>query len=463
MHLMDKLTERFEKDFSKFENNLKNAIMKHTNEYLRISIDKAFLIEDIQSIETVLNTLSSYNKSENFLIFIDGISKYILPEGEKQRIIGEKNLLNAFSDQLLEAKKNRFNFKIWLDDEFQFQVKNLLFEYTKLNYDALIKKFEDKLKDSVLNYYKSKQNQLANVQSYAKIYRVLKKFHEQSENEKEFEAYVKEIDTEIMNETEINEFVFKAKVFGFFTDLLPIEYRKYLTFKRKWMNSVLDNNLMHFMDKLSELFEKDFSKFENNLKNAIMKHTNEYFRNSIDKAFLIEDIQTIETLLNNFTSYNKPEDFLIFINGISNYILPEGEKQRIIGEKNLLDSFSDQLLEVKKKKFNFKIWLDDEFKFQVKNLINELKQYRKENIISGQSSFIYQGYFARMSSILPKILHSDSYLKNVKIYATHSFIFDVNYNIPKERYQTHSPDLIIISPKVMIENNITVDLSCDHV
>jgi hypothetical protein len=154
---------------------------------------------------------------------------------------------------------------------------------------------------------------------------------------------------------------------------------------------------------------------------------------------------------------------LKFINGISKYILPEGEKNRIIDEKNLLDTFSDQLLEVKKNKFNFKIWLNDELKFQVKNLINELKQYRKENIIYGKSSFIYQGHFARMSSILPKIRNSDSYIKNVKIFATHSFIFDVNYKISKERYQTHSPDLIIISPKVMIENNITVDLSCDHV
>ena len=223
---------------------------------------------------------------------------------------------------------------------------------------------------------------------------------------------------------------------------------------------------MHLMNKLTELFEKEFSKFENNLKNTIMRYTNEYFRNSIDKAFLIEDIQSIETLLNNLTSYNKPYDFMIFINSISKYVFPEDEKQRIIGEKNLLDAYIGKLLEGEKKKFNYKNWFGDEFKFHVENLINELKQYRKENIQTvnyWQSSFIYNGHFARMSSILPQILNSDSNLKIVKIYATHSFIFDVNYKIPKERYQTHSPDLIIISPKVMIESNVTVDLSSDHV
>ena len=246
-----------------------------------------------------------------------------------------KKLIN----RLIYIRKNDVKTRKGIDDRYFSE----LFEYTKINYDALIKQFEDKLKDNVLNYYKSKQNQLANVQSYAKIFSVLKYFNEQSENEKEFETYIEEINREIMNETEIKEFVFKAKVVDFFTDLLPIEHRKSLLLKRKWMNTVLYQNLMHLMDKLTELFEKDFSKFENNLKNSILKHTNEYFKNSIDKAFLIEDIQSIGTLLNNFTSYNKPENFLKFINGISKYILPEGEKNRIIDEKNL-------------KKFHFKIY-----------------------------------------------------------------------------------------------------------
>jgi hypothetical protein len=337
------------------------------------------------------------------ILFRDGKNK-------NEKLIFE-NVLN--SDQIeifsnprkaidLDSTQSELKVKVKTRKGIDDRYFSELFEYTKINYDALIKQFEDKLKDNVLNYYKSKQNQLANVQSYAKIFSVLKYFNEQSENEKEFETYIEEINREIMNETEIKEFVFKAKVVDFFTDLLPIEHRKSLLLKRKWMNTVLYQNLMHLMDKLTELFEKDFSKFENDLKNSILKHTNEYFKNSIDKAFLIEDIQSIGTLLNNFTSYNKPENFLKFINGISKYILPEGEKNRIIDEKNLLDTFSDQLLEVKKNKFNFKIWLNDELKFQVKNLIHELKQYRKENIIYGQSSFIYQGHFARMSSILPK-------------------------------------------------------------
>ena len=123
---------------------------------------------------------------------------------------------------------------------------------------------------------------------------------------------------------------------------------------------------MHLMNKLTELFEKEFSKFENNLKNTIMRYTNEYFRNSIDKAFLIEDIQSIETLLNNLTSYNNPYDFMIFINSISKYIFPEDEKQRIIGEKNLLDAYIGKLLEGEKKSLIIKTGLAMNLNFMLK-------------------------------------------------------------------------------------------------
>ena len=113
------------------------------------------------------------------------------------------------------------------------------------------------------------------------------------------------------------------------------------------------------------------------------------------------------------------------------------------------------------KKSNFvKIWIDE---LHITNLTEKLKQYSKEDINSLQSSFIYKGHYGKMSSILPILNKNYSYLKSVKIYTTHSFIFDVDFKLPKERYETHSPDLIVISPIVKFENNIKIDLSCDRI
>ena len=54
-----------------------------------------------------------------------------------------------------------------------------------------------------------------------------------------------------------------------------------------------------------------------------------------------------------------------------------------------------------------------------------------------------------------------SNLKAVKIYITHSFKFDVNYNVDKALYSMDAPDLMIISPAIIVvDEGVKVDLSC---
>ncbi len=74
----------------------------------------------------------------------------------------------------------------------------------------------------------------------------------------------------------------------------------------------------------------------------------------------------------------------------------------------------------------------------------------------------FSGYFLKMSSIMSKINENkgNKSLKSVNIYSTHSFTFDSNYSINSDKYYDHSPDLVIVTPKVKVDHPITVDLSC---
>ena len=49
---------------------------------------------------------------------------------------------------------------------------------------------------------------------------------------------------------------------------------------------------------------------------------------------------------------------------------------------------------------------------------------------------------------------------SVKIFTTHKFIFDTNYVINTEKYESHAPDLVIISPTIIATRPVNVDLSC---
>ena len=368
-------------------------------------------------------------------------------------------MIRKLIERLNYIEKSDLKIRKRIDDRYVTE----LFEYTHNSSNVLMKQFKKAINDSVLNYINKKKTLLGNVEEQAKIFRVLKDIREHSENVNDFESYVKGISREILSETEIDKFVFNSKIVKFFTEFLPISNITTLSLRREWINVDLYHTINKFTDELTQLFEKEFSKFEIKVRNSISNHTNEYFKKSIDKAFSIEDVQSITTVLTSLTHNTVPIDFNIFINNFNASVLSDVEKKSLISEKSLMNLFIDELPIEKKKKFNSKIWLNYEFEFHVINLIKELKQYTQEDINYLQSSFIYKSHFGKMSSIITRINSYDSYLKSVKIYTTHSFIFDIDYKLSKEKYETHSPDLVIVSPKVKIEKEIIVDLSCDRI
>jgi hypothetical protein len=81
------------------------------------------------------------------------------------------------------------------------------------------------------------------------------------------------------------------------------------------------------------------------------------------------------------------------------------------------------------------------------------------------SSLIFKGIVLRATQILQTANRNNAIknLKSVRIYATHRFILDQDFKIPLSKYETHSPDLIIISPVIEFQNNFSIDLSCDRV
>ena len=116
-----------------------------------------------------------------------------------------------------------------------------------------------------------------------------------------------------------------------------------------------------------------------------------------------------------------------------------------------------------------KIWISVEFPFKINDLLNELVECLRDEWSYNKSSgvFAYKGSFLRIATILNRINASEmniTNLKMVKIFATHSLIFDSDLVLSKFLYETHSPDLMVIAPKIHVITNTTskiqVNLSC---
>jgi hypothetical protein len=73
--------------------------------------------------------------------------------------------------------------------------------------------------------------------------------------------------------------------------------------------------------------------------------------------------------------------------------------------------------------------------------------------------------YGKISEIL-KTINNNNEIKNVKIvriFSTFTLEFDTDYKLDKNKYKTNAPDLVIISPKVIAEKPITIDLSCENI
>ena len=435
--------------------------------------------------KSILTLLSDDNMFENDKYKNEkSVLKEVLEANQIEIFCNPKKEMVLDKDQSIEIKKliSRLQYVEKDDMKINRTIDNSyiseLIKYSEDRYKFFIKNFEEILNQNVLNYIKNNNNKFHSLKYSAGIYQDLKEFINFSDQLNEFDYYVSKIDSDIFSKSELQLLLFNKSLISFLASLLPIEHSINFPFKKKWINDILRDKLKDRNNELIKYIEKEILKFENDVEIKLIKFSSIYFIKSIDKVRSFDEIKVVENFLKNLIINIKESScFNVFVNNFSDEIIEliedeliKNEKIRLIEKKKFFDLFIDKMTEEKNRMFNFKIrCAGGNLKLKINFLMNEIQQYYKQQdeieFDHKQASFIYKGYFGNMSSILPKINNDRnvSNLKSVKIYTTHSFLFDSDYKIVKERYNnTHSPDLIIISPVVKIEKIITVDLSCEN-
>ena len=212
---------------------------------------------------------------------------------------------------------------------------------------------------------------------------------------------------------------------------------------------------------MKHLFEK-FKDFEQSIQSGIES----FVKNKITQAVDIKDIKQLENNLNLIQeSIFKDGDFETFLKNI-NDILETNEKELLLSKKRELRDFIDVLSNEKKSIYsvNKRKWVKDDFRYKLENINQQLKSFYQETSTLNNGVYSYRGYFANIKSILDTINNSVDIrnIKSVEIYAFIKVNFNQDFLLQKEKYHGQSPDLIIISPRVLVSSKKTVDLSYVH-
>ena len=256
------------------------------------------------------------------------------------------------------------------------------------------------------------------------------------------------------------------------------------------LNDVEKKNILDLMDRL-EYVKKDninlrakienihvpyllnyitehFLGFKNDLVNKLDELIEKYYVHEIDQATeqkdLLKLVNTVKEILDTAT---QELDFETFMSSIDQNILERSEKDVLINKKLMLDFIINLLPEEYRGVGFYKNeWLNEYLTNKLRNYLNELKSYNENESIQYEDKtgvFIYSCSFANISHILEKINNNNQInnLTSVRIYATHSVSFDVDYILNNDKYQTNTPDLVVISPNVLVKKTVNVNLSCN--
>jgi hypothetical protein len=199
-----------------------------------------------------------------------------------------------------------------------------------------------------------------------------------------------------------------------------------------------------------------------------------FFTKHINLLVNLIDLENLDQKLNRIEEIGSKKSNLVdYLNNFLNEnFLNDMEKNAkvrnlILNEMKHLEKFIYNL----KDKTYFpveKVWFGKKLNKKLNYLKTELNIYRFERRqdpqVDAEGNLNYRGYFLNLSN-LKEMLNNQNIrdVKRISVYSTHSFTFDVNFEIENLIYKTNAPDLIIIAPSVIFNNSVTVDLSCAHI
>ena len=281
-----------------------------------------------------------------------------------------------------------------------------------------------------------------------------------------FEKFMSSLPEEFLNNNEKAQAIREKQVLDYFGDLLPDEFRNQsFPLEKNWLSSLLVTRLNSLLSKkfyAHILDGNDKFNFEFGL--ILEKNVNLFIESQMRQAYDVEQVKIIIKNLNDFNVYLKSKEHIndAFIMGINTNMIGFDAKSNLSSELKSLQTFNELLPKDMKQLVSTSRYLI-ELSAKINVFINELDNFLTfEDFTFEKDVFIYKGYFSTMSSILSKINNAANIvnLKSIHIYSTNSLVIDVDFRVNMQRYSQHSPDLVIVSPRVKFNSRLTIDLSC---
>jgi hypothetical protein len=461
-------------------------ILKKLGKSICIVVTKAEFDEDDDDYNKTINNFKDHlkevlstdfkrdliSKSEK-MVFDEAIQNVGMLSNPRKNgsLLGSQHkdyILNKINKKIEYVNKSLIKPQLNIDSTYE----SILSSYTNKRFEGLCQIIERLLNKKITKLYYSTLKNYQNETIVEKNIKIMKHFLKNAfPKQINFEKFLNQTSVnELLDEKERDEYQSKFKTLNFLNQVLLKENQ--INEERAYVSNdlkiTIDNLNVNLYSKLATFIKKKFENLKETVQLIINLNINKYYNAEIINANSTADLNQIENKLTQFVNFNeiKEYEFNEFLDKIDSTFLDNIEKQQLLNDNyNEISLFikliDDKLIQIKHK------WIDFSSLQKIRSLIKEINYFKStESYASfqGDDSFVYNGYFSTMTDVLEKINKlQKKFVKVIRIHTTHSFLIDADFKLPIDVYESHSPNMIIISPKISISHNLTIDLSSEKV
>ncbi|CAF0853062.1 unnamed protein product [Brachionus calyciflorus] len=242
-----------------------------TDEEMLIDIKK--ILNDILDEEKKANTFENKNEESIFRRVIADNQIEIFSNPRKNVPLGYEQKLKIINmiNKLNYLNKNVAKLRVRLEQSYIPKLIIQVEYYYKLFESDFNKKIIDKLRKFVET---SGESELKN--STILTYKLISKIKEAGKEIQDFDNFLESIDQVILDKQEQNKLLTRTNFIKFLLEVLPQGSRNNLVFKRKWINIDIDLQLNNLLEKINQIFLKEYNTFELDLKKIFDTTIQEY-------------------------------------------------------------------------------------------------------------------------------------------------------------------------------------------
>ncbi|CAF0875605.1 unnamed protein product [Brachionus calyciflorus] len=463
------LITQAENYYKLFESDFNTNIIKKSIKFFETSGASEFKNTTILTFKIISKIKEAGQEIRDFDNFLESIDPIILDKQKKNKLVTMATFIKFLLEILPQGSRNNLVFKRkWINIDIDLQLNNLLEKMNQIflkEYNAFELDLKTKF-DTTIQEYGSKIDNIKRYTETVFYCMQLKKIYDFGSQNIELDLFLKRWD-ELFNTTYTLQFQNRYQLFKEFLDSALVK-QDLKTFNRKWIDIDLNKKFSELFDKIIISNEYQLKNLTDIIENVITNGVSDYFTKKVDEAQSFNDINELDNFLStyekNFTELASLESLI------------DNEQTTKMLDSNQIKELKDKLKRHqiinmflpahKKIDISFKRkWLGVVFTSKYLALRNELEQYYQENQAKLENEvFELRGHFANVSSVISEFERKfeDSQekpdIKTIQIFLTHSFVFDINFSLSEDKYETNHPNLIIIAPYVLFPKTVSIDL-----